>query len=284
MAAHRPGGRRPKLRADCANCFGLCCVAPAFSASSDFAIDKPAGHACPHLDGDFRCGVHSRLRDHGFAGCAVYDCFGAGQQVSRITFGWQDWRSPAVAERMFAVFAIMRQLHELLWYLDAALTMQATGSLHTELGRAFDEIERLTDGSPDELAGLDVETHRAGINSLLLRTSELARAGRRRPEVELRGADLIGKDLRRADLSGANLRGARLVGADLSGADLTMADLTGADLRAANLAGADLGASIFLTQAQVDSALGDQGTSLPEPLTTPKHWLSASAKPGGHTG
>jgi hypothetical protein len=24
-------------------------VAPAFSASADFAIDKPAGHPCPHL-------------------------------------------------------------------------------------------------------------------------------------------------------------------------------------------------------------------------------------------
>ena len=39
---------RARLRADCARCAGLCCVAPAFAASADFAIDKPAGHACPH--------------------------------------------------------------------------------------------------------------------------------------------------------------------------------------------------------------------------------------------
>ena len=66
------------LRADCARCFGLCCVAPAFAASADFAIDKPAGQACPHLAGDFRCGIHDELRPRGFPGCTVYDCFGAG--------------------------------------------------------------------------------------------------------------------------------------------------------------------------------------------------------------
>ncbi|HEY6597232.1 MAG TPA: pentapeptide repeat-containing protein, partial [Asanoa sp.] len=39
--------RRAELRADCTRCVGLCCVAPAFSASADFAIDKPAGRPCP---------------------------------------------------------------------------------------------------------------------------------------------------------------------------------------------------------------------------------------------
>lgn len=28
------------LRADCGNCFGLCCVALPFAATTDFAIDK----------------------------------------------------------------------------------------------------------------------------------------------------------------------------------------------------------------------------------------------------
>jgi hypothetical protein len=31
------------LTADCSRCAGLCCVATAFTASSDFAIDKPGG-------------------------------------------------------------------------------------------------------------------------------------------------------------------------------------------------------------------------------------------------
>jgi hypothetical protein len=37
------GDLRLTLRADCERCFGLCCVAPAFAASADFAIDKDAG-------------------------------------------------------------------------------------------------------------------------------------------------------------------------------------------------------------------------------------------------
>jgi len=83
---------RLDLRADCERCFALCCVAPAFSVSADFAINKPAGQACPHLQPDFRCGIHTGLREQGFRGCTVYDCFGAGQKVSQVTFGGRDWR------------------------------------------------------------------------------------------------------------------------------------------------------------------------------------------------
>lgn len=75
------------LRADCGSCFGLCCVALPFSASADFAVDKAAGTACGNLGDDFRCGIHTRLRTEGFNGCTVYDCFGAGQRVSQVTFG-----------------------------------------------------------------------------------------------------------------------------------------------------------------------------------------------------
>ena len=54
----------------------------------------------------------------------MYDCFGAGQQVSQVTFGGRDWRqTPHAAKQMFEVFPVMRQLHELLWYLTAALAM-----------------------------------------------------------------------------------------------------------------------------------------------------------------
>lgn len=82
-----PGDGRETLRADCANCFALCCVALTLTASSDFAIDKDAGRPCPNLQDDFRCGIHTRLRPKGFSGCTVYDCFGAGQKVSQETYG-----------------------------------------------------------------------------------------------------------------------------------------------------------------------------------------------------
>lgn len=266
-------GGRLNLRADCERCFALCCVAPAFAASADFAITKQAGQACPNLRSDFRCGIHTRLRQQGFRGCSVYDCFGAGQQVSQVTFGGQDWRqAPQTAQQMFAVFSIMRALHELLWYLSEALALPSAGSLHGEIRRALEETERLTHSGPDALLALDVARYRQDINALLLRASECARADIRHAKKDYRGADLIGFKLKGADLRGANMRGAYLIGADLRGADLRMADVTGADLRDADLSGADLSGSIFLIQSQLDAAKGDSETKVPPSLTRPAHW------------
>jgi uncharacterized protein YjbI with pentapeptide repeats len=161
--------------------------------------------------------LHSRSPPAaGVPGCAVYDCFGAGQQVAQVTFGGRDWRrEPGLAGQMFGVFTVMRQLHELLWYLSEALTLPAARPVHGDLSRALDETERLTQQNAGALAELDVVAHQRAVNTLLLRASELARAGARRTGGDLRGADLAGKDLKGADLSGASLRGARLIGADL---------------------------------------------------------------------
>jgi uncharacterized protein YjbI with pentapeptide repeats len=271
--ATSPRSDRRDLRADCARCFGLCCVAPAFAASSDFAIDKPAGQACPHLAASHRCAIHPQLRQLGFPGCAVYDCFGAGQRVSQVTFGGRDWRRARhIARQMFDAFAIMRQLHELLWYLGEALALAEARPLHAALGDACDAIERLTRLGPDELLGVDAAAHRWTVGDLLGRASELVRTGARRAPVDLRGADRIGADLRRADLRAASLRGALLVGADLRGADLRLADLIGADLRGARLAGADLRDSLFVVQPQLDAAIGDRMTRLPRGRVRPAHW------------
>lgn len=267
---------RESLRADCGNCFALCCVAPAFSASVDFAIDKKAGQACPNLQPDFHCGIHTGLRQKGFRGCTVYDCFGAGQKVSQETFGGQDWRAtPKSAKRMFDVFPIVRDLHELLWYLTEALTLPAASASSGELGAAQAETERLTHLGADELLALDVTAHRREVNTLLLRASELARAGVRGKKKDCRGADLVGAKLKGADLRGASLRGALLIGADLRGANLGWADLTGADCRGADLRGADLSDSIFLIQSQLDAAKGDAATSVPAGLHRPAHWGGA---------
>jgi len=265
-------GDRASLHADCERCFALCCVVPAFVVSADFAISKPAGHACPNLQADSRCGIHTALRERGFGGCTVYDCFGAGQHVSQVTLGGQDWRQdPRTAKQMFEVFPIMRDLHELLWYVTEALALPAARSLHDELGRALAETERLTRLRPDAVAGLDVAAHRQAVNVLLLAASERARADVSHRK-DHRGADLFGADLKGADLRGASLRGACLVGADLRGADLRLADVIGADLRGAELAGADLTGSIFLIQSQLDAARGDPGTRLPPSFTHPAHW------------
>ena len=262
---------RSALRADCSRCAGLCCVAPPFAASADFAFDKPAGVACRHLQDDFRCGIHDRLRSSGFPGCTVFDCFGAGQRITQETFGGPTWReAPGLADDQFAVLPVVRRLHEMLWYLAEVLARPAASAHHAEARELRNRTERLAAGTPVELRALDVGEHHALVGDLLQRVSETVR-GRRKGR-DRRGADLSGRDLRGADLTGTSLRGALLLGADLRGARLRGADLLGTDLRGADVRGTDLSTCLFLTQPQVSAARGDDRTAIPAVLTRPVHW------------
>jgi hypothetical protein len=278
--ATAPADRRRELRADCSSCAGLCCVLPAFAASADFAIDKPAGRACLHLTGDARCGIHADLRQRGFPGCTVFDCFGAGQRLVQVAGVERPAEDPGVA----AAFPVLRQLHELLWYLAEAADLPIPADLRAEVATAQARAERLAAGDPDALAAVDTAAVRAGAGELLGRVSAAVRRGGR----DRRGADLVGADLRRTDLRRASLRGAYLIGADLRGADLTAVDLLGADLRAADLRGADLTGALFLTRPQVAAARGDGATRLPAALERPPHWAApvrtAPRRPRGRGG
>ncbi|WP_210506033.1 pentapeptide repeat-containing protein [Naasia sp. SYSU D00057] len=268
---------RSDLTADCANCAGLCCVALAFARSADFAFDKPAGEPCTHLADDFRCRIHADLRPSGFKGCTVFDCFGAGQKVTQQTFGGRTWRQdPEVRRGMFAVFPVIRSLHELLWHLTEALALPAARLLVPELTAVRDRVKLLTAASPDDILAADLPALRREVGDLLGRASGLARAGHRPPGGRGRrvgpGADLLGAVLTGRDLRGADLRGALLVAADLRDADLRDADLLGADLRDADVRGADLSTAIFLTRPQLESASGDRRTRVPDHLGRPAHW------------
>lgn len=293
---------RHRYRGDCENCFGLCCAALPFSVSVDFAIDKAAGEPCRNLREDFRCGIHTKLRDSGFRGCTVYDCYGAGQKVSQETFKGVSWRErPDTARAMFEVLPIVWQLHELMLYMEELLGRSAASALHAELREELIEIERLTRLEPDALRELSISVLRAKVNGLLLEGSELVRAEAKRRHVSRseaasrekqnsrgnkggkrgrkpvigRGADLVGADLRHEDLRAANLRGAYLIAANLSGVDLREADLIGADFRDADLRGANLAGVLFLTQVQLNAAKGDARTILPPGLERPGHWSTA---------
>ena len=111
----------PKLQADCANCRALCCVGPAFDAEQGFAFDKPAHVPCPNLRTDFRCAVHDHLRPRGFPSCASFDCYGAGQRVTRLFGGNSCQESPDVAHRMFNAYSRYRRLHQLMALLSVAI-------------------------------------------------------------------------------------------------------------------------------------------------------------------
>ncbi|MEH7884221.1 pentapeptide repeat-containing protein [Bacillus sp. JJ1609] len=262
------------LRADCTNCFGLCCVALPYAKSADFAFDKDGGTPCQNLQNDYSCSIHKNLRSNGFNGCTVYECFGAGQKVSQVTYRGKDWRENSVsAKEMFDVFPIMQQLHEMLCYLHEALSFKEAKPFHNDLLSAFEKTEILTNQDSSAILSLDIPAHRAIVNDLLLQISELVRSKvRNKKQMPKRGSSFIGAKMRRTNMRGANLRGALLIAADLSEADLRDCDFIGADMRDTDLSGADLTGSFFLTQAQVNSAKGDTYTKLPASLLRPQHW------------
>jgi uncharacterized protein YjbI with pentapeptide repeats len=270
---------RQSLRPDCGSCFALCCTAFGFSRSADFAVDKPPGTPCRNLATDFSCIIHDRLRPRGYRGCTVFDCFGAGQNVSQNLFGGTSWiADPELKPAMFASFKTARQLHEMLWHLAEAQarafdpdTRQRAGGLRTLIETAL--------GGVEQLLAVDVEELHARVRSVLMEASEEIRgsyfaAGADHLEAALApGADLMGRNLANRRLCGADLRGAYLIAADLRGSDLSGADLLGADLRDVRLDGADLSRALYLTQAQLNAAKGSHTTALPADVERPSHWL-----------
>ncbi|WP_250446216.1 pentapeptide repeat-containing protein, partial [Actinotalea sp. C106] len=199
---------RLDLVADCSRCLALCCVALPFERSAEFGLTKAGGTPCPNLDEGLGCSIHARLRPAGFAGCATYDCLGAGQHLTQVTFAGRDWRTdPAVAGPMFAALPVMKQLHEMLWYLTEVLDLPAARPLHEEVRSAVAHVEGLTDLGPSALLAVDLPEQRSRVGELLSRASSLARERVRRGT----GAP---------DGTGTGHRGADLVGARFPGADL----------------------------------------------------------------
>jgi len=126
-------------------------------------------------------------------------------------------------------------------------------------------------------------------------------------DTNLEGANLEGSNLLGANLIGSNLQGAKLIGANLEGvlfstANLQEANLYEANLEAANfyeanlkyaiLTGANLNQAIFqkakifgadmtkcenLESHQLELALGDRTTILPENFEIPAHWCQQVA-------
>lgn len=248
---------RQALRADCSRCQGLCCVVPAFAASSDFAFDKPGRTPCTHLGRDHRCTIHGALRERGMTGCVVYDCFGAGQRVCA-AFGDRFWRDDAgTAAAMFGALEVVEALHEMAWYLRDVLARQVSQDLRAEARVVLRDVEQAVAGvldHPDQPVQPDLPGLRGRASVLFAEVSaELRHAVRENP-VDHTHADLAGVRWRGADLRAAGLRGAVLIGADLRGADLRSADLLGADLRGADLREAQLDDALFLTPVRLAAA------------------------------
>jgi hypothetical protein len=278
VAAEAEGCLEPKevLRADCSRCVALCCVATSFRESTEFAADRDAGVPCQHLGHENLCAIHDRLRPSGYRGCAAFECFGAGQEVTQVTCAGYRWREgSAGAATLFAVFEVMRRLKEMLWHLADAATAVADGPLHHEVSGLRRMVQEMTRNTAGELERLNVFALQKQVMETLQRASEARREQVVDPShLDLAAADLTGADLARTNLRGADLRYAKLCRARLMNADLFGADLFGADLRDADVRGARLAGSLFLTPMQVEVMSGDGTTTLPSGVVPPRHWTA----------
>ncbi|OEF96664.1 pentapeptide repeat-containing protein [Desulfuribacillus alkaliarsenatis] len=267
-----------ELKSDCINCFGLCCVALPYGKSSDFPFNKDGGNPCRNLCSNNLCTIHNQLREKGFRGCVSYECFGAGQHVSQSIYKGKDWREDAErAEEMFAVFPLAQQLYEMLWYLQQTLTLKETQSLHSSLQKIYEETIELTIKKPEEILIIDITAHRSKVNDLLIDSSEMYRANRNKKGKKnglKKKSDYLGANLKGFNLQGEDFRGKLMIASNLSQSDLRGADFIGADLRDADLRGADLSEVLFLTQSQINSAVGDVHTKIPSNLERPSHWVN----------
>jgi uncharacterized protein YjbI with pentapeptide repeats len=97
----------------------------------------------------------------------------------------------------------------------------------------------------------------------------------------LHGANFQEANASRANFSHAQLQGATLVEASLEKADFGDAILSDETLYGTHLHGASLINARGLTQDQLDIAIGDENTTIPDGLTRPAHWTKSGAGQGG---
>lgn len=192
-----------KLKIDCEKCFALCCT----------ALEK------------------------GMKGCTNFDCFGAGQKVSQFTFKGKNWKEfPELSKKMFEVFSVMVQLHEMMWYLSEIIVLSKNNNIRDSIIHLKNEIENLSCLDSDSLLSLDILSYREKTGLFLKQVIDKTKT-----------------------INSKNTIGGRL-------------DLIGADLRDADIRGADLRQSFFLTQSQINSAIGNLKTKLPEHIEYPKKY------------
>ena len=156
------------LRADCARCAALCCVALAFDRSPLFGFDKPAGQPCRRLTPGGRCSIHAERQARGFGGCVAYDCLGAGQHVTQGLFGGRSWQAdPGLLEPMMRAFAAVKAAREFIPVLREAGALPLPAPARRRLGILAQGLDdaAVTPTSPAAMSALEDDV-RAFLRSL----------------------------------------------------------------------------------------------------------------------
>lgn len=262
-----------KLKIDCKNCSGLCCVSLYCAKTDGFPSNKAAGTPCAYLDSDYGCNIHSKLSEKNYKGCIAYDCFGAGQRATKLCLSKGTWKTnPKQADMIFDTFMTVFQLHQMLWYLVEAFQLTTDNHLKLSIDKLIKENEQMSDMFPDNCPNTDLSEYRLKVNTVLKQISNEISTSASADKHS--GMMYLGKNFKKANLDGKDFTMSLLIAANFTGCSLKKTNFLGADIRDANVQDTDLSESIFLTQMQINSANGNKNTKLPGYLNIPISWIS----------
>lgn len=261
-----------KLKIDCKNCSGLCCVSLYCTKTDGFPANKEAGIPCEYLDSDYGCNIHSKLSEKNYKGCIAYDCFGAGQRATQLCLTNGTWKTnPKQADIIFETFMIVFQLHQMLWYLMEAFQLTSDNKLESTIDQLIQENEQIAEMLPENCSKTDLSAYRLKVNTVLKQISSAISIS----TSTSRHSDMmyLGKNFKKANLDGKDFSMSLMIACNFTGCSLKKTNFLGADIRDANVKDTDLSESIFLTQMQINSAIGNKNTRLPDNLSRPAAWF-----------
>ena len=176
---------------------------------------------------------------------------------------WNDWRSQngSVTPDLTGV----RMSAAMLDGIDLShARLKGATLIRSKLNGADLRHADLRDAMLHEIVLNDADLFRANLANAVL-------AGAKLRSTRLYGVNLTGAQITVVDFRKADFRDARLINADLresigTGASLEGADLTGAELNLCNLSGCNLEGTRGLTSRQIERAIIDANTHIPESL------------------
>lgn len=265
-------GMHYQMKSDCSKCSGLCCNALFFAKADGFPHDKAAGNPCTKLLTDYRCKIHSQLKELKMKGCIGYDCFGAGQQVTQVIYHEKTWQDlPKKAPEIFKVFNTVFQLYQMRHFLTEALCVESVKMLENDIKSLLIENGKVCNDTPENILAFDLEKYRDKVNVLLKQVCKALCLGV--GAGDKRGLSIFfGKNFSGKDMSGLDLSSKLLIAADFDGCIFNNTIFLGADTRDTNFCNADLRGAVFLTQMQINSAKGNYRTQIPSHLDYPITW------------
>lgn len=244
------------LKIECSECLGICCTALCFSKVDGFYEDKQVGQSCSNLDYQHRCKIYQELLLKNSKGCKVYDCFGAGQRVTKM------YLDSPVDQEVCQVYLAMYRLYQMLWYL-----LQAKSYGQKQVEESLQMIQKIIALSAKELLQVDIDTIIVDTKKVLKKATDALTISDVTKKQTYFQKDLSFKNLDHKDFSMAIM-----IACNLEGSSLEKTNFLATDLRDTNIKNTDMSNCLFLTQGQINSAIGNQNTRLPTYLTRPETW------------